>query len=122
VQATIPISNTALAQLHQEARQMVIDTQRHRLYVGINTSRPEIAVIDTEAFTIRARVVFPGSHYIGPMALDSANNRLFFAHSDVNNEAHVQKKCTMLNRRDMIAVWTFQSLTYSMMISAPPGC
>ena len=36
--------------------------------------------------------------------------------------AHVQKKCTMLNRRDMIAVWTFQSLTYSMMISAPPGC
>jgi YVTN family beta-propeller protein len=86
VQATIPISNTALAQLHQEAREMVIDAERHRLYVGINTSRPEIAVIDTQAFTISSRIVFTGSHHIGPMALDAANNRLFFAHSDVNSD------------------------------------
>jgi YVTN family beta-propeller protein len=86
VQATIPISNTALAQLHQEARAMVIDSQRHRLYVAINTSRPEIAVIDTQAFTISARIIFTNSHRIGPMALDTVNNRLFFAHSDESSD------------------------------------
>ncbi len=85
VQATIPLTNTALASYHQEPHAIIADPQQHRIYVGIHTIRPEIAVIDAQAFTVSARIVFTGSHGIGPMALDTENHHLFFAHDDANS-------------------------------------
>jgi YVTN family beta-propeller protein len=75
LQASIPITNPLKAG-YASVTSFLMDSQGHRLFVGIDAPTPEIVVVDTQAFTVTSRLNVPFMSHVGQMALDAANNHL----------------------------------------------
>ncbi len=80
VLATIPISDTALT--YQTAGAMIGDARTHRLFVGLNGARPQVAMLDAQAFTVTNRIFISTTYTLSAMAVDSATDRLYVSHFD----------------------------------------
>jgi len=86
VQATIPLSNSLKGDF-QSALRMVGDPLNHRLYVVLDTARPdpEIVVVDTQAFTVSVRVPFNQHLFNNQIALDTSNHLLLTADANLDH-------------------------------------
>jgi YVTN family beta-propeller protein len=81
LQAAIPITNP-LKPGYASATAFLMDQPGHRLFVGLDSTTPEVVIVDTRTFTVSARLNLPTLRHVGQIALDAANNHLLISQFD----------------------------------------